>query len=299
MSERFEIVFAGTGSPLGNPDRCGAGQVLVAGETHVMVDCGWGTARKLQPAGVRPNLIDIALFTHMHSDHITDVPDFLFLRWTGGATTPLRVYGPIGTKETMEGFAQALRLDIGYRLAHHGDALHPDGIKLVVTELAETPEPKEFLDAGGMKLESFDVDHFPVKPAFGYRATFDGRAVVLSGDTALCDTLTNASRGVDMLVCEAMNAPMWEQRRAAVQGMGMAREAKLLGDVPSYHISTMEIAGVARDANVGEVVLTHILPAIAANDEQEAAFIAGMSETYSGPVRVARDATRIAITKRS
>jgi ribonuclease Z len=147
MSERFEIAFLGTGSPLPNADRCGAGQVLVAGDTHVMVDCGWGAARRLRPAGVMPQSINTALFTHMHTDHMTDVPDFLFQRWTGGATTPLRVYGPEGTREVMEGFMQALRLDIGYRLAHHGDKLHPDGIKLDITELPATPEPRSFLEA--------------------------------------------------------------------------------------------------------------------------------------------------------
>ena len=87
MSSRLEVVFLGTGSPLGYTDRCGAGQVVVAGDTHVLVDCGWGAARRLVPAGIRPADIDIAIFTHMHTDHITDVPDFLFQRWTSGATT--------------------------------------------------------------------------------------------------------------------------------------------------------------------------------------------------------------------
>lgn len=298
MSERFDVVFLGTGSPLGNPDRCGAGQVLVAGDAHVLVDMGWGAARRLTPSGIRPNIIDTALFTHMHTDHMTDVPDFLFLRWTAGATTPLRVYGPVGTREVMDGFMQALRLDIGFRLAHHGDKLHPDGIKLEVTELPATPDPRAFLEIAGMTLESFEVDHFPVVPAFGYRATYDGRTVVLSGDTSLCDTLARASRGVDMLVCEAMNAGMWQQRIAAVGAMGMERESKLLGDVPSYHINTDEIAGLARDAGVGEVVLTHIIPPISTDPEQVAAFIAGMSDVFPGPIRVARDTERVPVVKR-
>ena len=109
MTERFEVVFLGTGSPLPSADRCGAGQVVVAGETHVLVDCGWGAARRLVPSGVRPNIIDVALFTHMHTDHMTDVPDFLFQRWTGGATVPLRVYGPDGTQEMINQQAQSFK----------------------------------------------------------------------------------------------------------------------------------------------------------------------------------------------
>ena len=298
MSERFEIVFLGTGSPLGNPDRCGAGQVVVGGDTHVLVDCGWGAARRLTPAGVRPNLIDTAIFTHMHTDHMTDVPDFLFQRWIGGATTPLRVYGPDGTQEMIDGFLLALRRDIGFRIAHHGDKLHPDGINVEVTEVAATAEPRAFLELGGLVFESFEVDHFPVVPAFGYRVTFGDRIVVISGDTSLCDSLLEASRGADMLVCEALNAPMMRQRIEAVKAMGMTREAGLLGDVPSYHIATDQIATLARDAGVGEIVLTHVIPPITNDEAQVAAFVAGMSNVYGGPVRVARDTERIPVVKR-
>lgn len=127
MDERFEIAFLGTGSPLQNADRCGAGQVVVAGETHVLVDCGWGAARRLVPTGILPALIDTAVFTHMHSDHMTDVPDFLFLRWTGGANRPLNVFGPEGTQEMIDGFLMALRRDIGFRLPITGTSSTPTG----------------------------------------------------------------------------------------------------------------------------------------------------------------------------
>lgn len=298
MAERFEIVFLGTGSPLGNPDRCGAGQVVVAGDTHVLVDCGWGAARRLTPAGIRPNVIDTALFTHMHSDHITDFPDFLFLRWTAGATVPLKVYGPQGTREVVDGFMMALRQDIGFRIEHHGDKLHPDGIRVDVTEVPATPAASRVFDAAGLLVESFEVDHYPVVPAFGYRVSFDGRTAVLSGDTSLCDSLASASRGVDMLVCEALNLPMMDQRIGALKAAGRTREAGLFGDVPSYHITTEQVATLAASSAVGEVVLTHIIPPISNDAAQVAAFTAGMEQIYTGPLRVAHDTERVSVTKR-
>ncbi len=299
MTERFEVVFLGTGSPLPSADRCGAGQVVIAGETHVLVDCGWGAARRLVPSGVRPNVIDVALFTHMHTDHMTDVPDFLFQRWTGGATAPLRAFGPDGTQEMIDGFLLAMRRDIGFRQAHHGDKLHPDGIKVEVTEVPASKDPRRFLDIGGLAFESFEVDHFPVVPAFGFRMKFDGRTVVLSGDTSLCDSLAAASQGADMLVCEAMNVQMMTQLIAMLRAGGREREASLMSDVPSYHIGTLEIAQLARDAGIGEVVLSHIIPPIPNDAAREGEYIAGMSDLYPGAVRVARDMQRIPIVKRS
>jgi ribonuclease Z len=294
----FEIVFLGTGSPLPNADRCGAGQVVVAGSRHVLVDCGWGAARRLIPSGIPPASIDIIIFTHMHSDHVTDLPDFLFLRWTaGGATTPLKVYGPEGTREMIDGFLMALRRDIGFRLAHHGDKLHPDGIKVEVTEIPATAHPEAFLSIDGARFESFEVDHFPVAPAFGYRVTFDGRTAVLSGDTAYCESLAVAAKGADLLVCEALNESMLQQLIALLRAGGREREAGLIGDVASYHIATGEIARLAREASVGQVVLSHIIPPIPNDEERERAFMSGMSDAFTGPIVVARDMQRIAVTK--
>jgi ribonuclease Z len=298
MPERFEIVFLGTGSPLPSADRCGSGTVVMAGDQAVLVDCGWGAARRLIPAGVRPVTIDTAVFTHMHTDHITDVPDFLFLRWTAGAQRPLRVFGPEGTREMIDGFLAALRRDIGFRLAHHGDKLHPDGIKVEVVEMPATPAPERVMQIGDLCIESFEVDHFPVVPAFGYRFRHDGRTAVLSGDTSWCASLQEASREADMLVCEALNTPMLDARIAAARAMGMTLQASLLEDVPSYHIATPEIAALARDAGVGEVVLSHIIPPITNDPAQADAFVAGMGDVYKGRITVAHDGLRVPVTKR-
>jgi ribonuclease Z len=297
VTERFEIVFLGTGSPLPSTERCGAGQIVVAGGENIMVDCGWGAARRLRPAGVDPGSINVALFTHMHTDHMTDVPDFLFQRWTGGATVPLRVFGPEGTQEMIDGFLLALRRDIGFRLAHHGDKLHPDGIKVEVTEVPVSKSPEQFLEVAGCAIDAFEVDHFPVVPAFGYRVRFDGRTVVLSGDTTYCETLAKASEGADLLVCEAMNIPMIEQLITMLNAAGRGREASLMEDVPSYHIGTLDIARLAKEARIGEIVLSHIIPPLPADDEREAAFMDGMSAVYGGRIRVARDMQRLPVTK--
>ena len=298
-TEQFEIVFLGTGSPLVNTDRCGAGTVIAAGANNVLVDCGWGAARRLIPSGVRPATVDVALFTHMHTDHMTDVPDLLFQRWTGGATTPLQVFGPEGTQEMVDGFLLALRRDIGFRLAHHGDKLHADGIKVDVTELPATKAARPFLDIDGLRIESFEVDHFPVVPAFGYRAAYGGRTAVLSGDTSFCESLAQASAGADMLVCEALNEDMMEQLIAFLRQSGRERDAGLMGDVPSYHIATSEVARLAAAAGVGEVVLSHLIPPIPNDEARETAFMAGMDALYQGRIRVARDTQRMPVLART
>ena len=299
MAGQFDVVFLGTGSPLPSAERCGAGNVIAIDGANVLVDCGWGAARRLMPAGVMPGSIDIAIFTHMHTDHMTDFPDFLFLRWTGGATRPLRVFGPEGTQEMVDGFLMALRRDIGFRLAHHANKLHPDGIKIEVTEVSVSAKAETFLNVGDLRVESFEVDHFPVVPAFGYRFTLGDRSVVLSGDTSFCESLLAASQGVDMLVCEALNLPMLEQRILALRAMGMTLQASLFEDIPSYHIATPDIARLAKSAGVGELVLSHVIPPITNEAAATKGFMQGMDEIFGGSIRVAQDMQRIPVTKRA
>ena len=97
-----------------------------------------------------------------------------------------------------------------------------------------------------------------------------------------------------MLVCEALNVTMLRRMIEALKP-NAPLQAGNLEDVPSYHISTLEVAELARDAGVGEVVLTHLLPTIASQDAMEALFVQGMSEIYSGRIRVARDTQRVEV----
>jgi ribonuclease Z len=246
-----------------------------------------------------PSSIDTAVFTHMHTDHITDVPDFLFLRWTSGARTPLRVFGPDGTREMIDGFLMAMRRDIQFRQAHHGDKLHPDGIKVEVTEIPATATPEKVISVDGMTIESFEVNHFPVVPAFGYRMHFEDRTVVMSGDTTFCESLLHASEGADMLVCEALNVSMLEERTKFLRALGRELQASLFEDIPSYHIPTEEIARLAATSGVGRLVLSHLIPPIASEGPEVESFVSGMSDLYRGPIHVARDGERISIEKKA
>ena len=295
MAQPFDVVFLGTGSPLPSPDRCGSGHVIVAGTEHVLLDCGWGAARRLLASGVLPSAIGTVLFTHMHSDHITDFADFLFLRWTAGARRPLQVFGPEGTRETVEGFLQALRRDIAFRSAHHGEKLHPDGVAVEVTELAATPDPAPFLERAGVVFESFEVDHFPVVPAFGYRVRFDGRLAVFSGDTKLCPSLARAAQGADLFVCEAMNTAMMEERIAWLRTNGRDLQAALLEDALTYHTDILDAARLGQEAGVRLLVIDHLLPPVPNSGPDLERFVAGVRDRYGGDFRVARDTERIPV----
>ena len=288
----LELTLLGTGSPLPSTTRCGGGQVVRGGDALILIDCGWGVARRMQQAGIRTPDLDAVFFTHLHSDHITDFADLLMTGWTGGRATPLPVYGPRGTRETVEGFQQALKADVGYRIAHHGEKLWPGALACEVHEVEANDDAQVISTIGDLEVSAFLVDHRPVTPAFGFKVSRGDRTIVFSGDTLKCDSLVRAAKDADMLVCEAFNYDLMDRRIALLKQMGNPNVAALLTDAKDYHIQPKEAAEVAREANVKRLVLTHIIPPIDPGADELKEFLAGMSDIYKGTITVGSDLER-------
>jgi ribonuclease Z len=293
MSAALEITLLGTGSPLPSANRCGAGQVIVSGDDRVLIDCGWGAARRLLATGIPLGSINHLFFTHLHSDHISDLPDLLMMRWTmGGAAKPLTIHGPEGTREMVEGFRAGLNPDVRYRFAHHGEKLSREGIECVVREVPATAEASHIAQVGDIGVASFEVDHFPVVPAFGFRVEARGKSAVFSGDTKTCASLVRASKGADMLVSEAVHLGMMQDRIVMLRKANNERMAEMLVEACDYHAPTLEVAEMARDASVGHLVLSHVIPPIPNDGPIAEAYCAGMAEIYAGPITLATDGQR-------
>jgi ribonuclease Z len=238
--------------------------------------------------------VDNVFFTHMHSDHITDLPDFMMMRWTmGAAMNPLHVYGPQGTREAVEGFRAALNPDVRYRFAHHGEKLSREGIEVVVHEIVADANVSHVAAVGGINVGAFTVDHRPVEPAFGYRVDAAGASAVFSGDTVKVQSLVDAARGADVLISEAVHLGMMGDRIKMLRGAGNERVAVMMEEAVAYHAPTLDVAEMARDAGVAHLVLTHVIPPIPNEGPLVEQFVAGMSDIYAGPITVAQDMQKL------
>jgi ribonuclease Z len=286
----LDLILLGTGSPVHVAHRFGPSQVLTDGTTRVLVDTGWASTLRLVQAGIPPQSIDAVFFTHLHSDHTTDLADFLVMRWVGGIRHAIPVYGPAGTKRMVHGFQEAMAADTKYRLDHHGDKLWDGGLAADVTEIEAGEEPVQVAQIGDVTVTAYEVDHRPVKPAYGFRFEKDGRSISVSGDTNPCAGLLKGARDVDILVCDSMNVAMMRQVEDRLRAIGNTVQASLLEDAHDYHADIKDMAALAQQAGVKHLVLSHILPAIV--DEQAALFTAGLDAIFHGKLTVGRDLER-------
>jgi len=233
----------------------------------------------------------MALFTHYHSDHVGKFGELIVNRTIRGSKTSLPFIGPRGARQIVNGLLSAYDLDNKYRKDHHKDKWNEKGMDVKVHEKS----PGVVHDEGGVKITMFEVDHFPVKPAMGYRFDYKVKSVVVSGDTKRVPQMTEMAKDCDVLVHEAVNKTLI--KRAQKIGGNLVdlseRMWKMTLEMMDYHTSTEEVAEIARDANVKKLVLTHMVPAPATNLAGEALFISGMRKTYKGPIKVGRDGMEI------
>jgi len=243
--------------------------VVREGET-LLFDCGEGTQRQMMRYGVSFGLADI-FFTHLHADHVIGVIGLLRTMSLQGRTEPMRLFGPRGAARMLkraEDFAvdrlafplEVTELEPGQNVARKDYAIVPYAADhrgaralgfAVVEEIRKgrfnpdrarelgVPEGPLWGEIHRGRPVTLD-DGRVIDPSELVGAPRAGRKVVITGDTRPCQGTIDAARDADVLVHEATFGDE-EAERAVETGHSTAREAAI----------------VARDANVGTLVLVH------------------------------------------
>lgn len=265
------MTLLGTGTPAPVMNRFGPSILVEAGGQKLLFDVGRGALQRLTQANVKWRDVQGVFLTHLHSDHVVGFPDLWLTGWiTTGRDAPLRVWGPSGTKKMMSHLEQAYEFDIGIRVSD--DRASADGVGLLAEDIAAG----FVYEKDGVKVTAFDVDHAPVKPAFGYRIDHAGRSVVLSGDTRFSENLIRHAEGVDLLVHEVV-APETYRR----DGIAPERAKSIIA-----HHTTPEQAGeVFARTKPRLAVYSHIARPTATEQD----LIVPTRKNYAGPFEIGED----------
>lgn len=287
----LHIGFCGTGSPLPSRTRGEACTVVIAGGRLFVFDAGEGAARTLGGMGLPLDRLEGVWLTHLHSDHFNGLGNLALQRWAGtSAAAPLPVFGPEGVGEVTDGLTRAYRIDSTYRIAHHGPAVVPPaGFGLAGRAIA----PGRVYNRGGVQITAFAVSHAPVTPAFGYRIAYRGKSVTITGDTAPFPGLAQAAAGSDVLVSEVLSPRLVTRLQSGLARSGQANRAKIMGDIPGYHIAPEDAARAASAARAGLLAFTHVVPALPRF--LEPALLGEAERHFAGPIWIMRDGDVISL----
>jgi ribonuclease Z len=274
----FRVTLLGTGAPPPLLDRFGPSTLIEVGSEKFIFDAGRGAMQRLHQLGIPFADITGIFLTHHHSDHVVGFVDLWLTGWIGRPwgmrKTPLRVWGPEGTKQMMEHLPKAFHVDI--RVRSH--SYPPEGVKLEADGINEGM----VYDRNGVRVTAFEVDHGGEDlPAFGYRINYRGHSAVLSGDTTFNENLIRHADGTDLLVHEVTATA------------GAAAESKeQLQRISSNHTTPDQAGVVFSRAQPKLAVFNHLLLFGGAKSED---LIPMTRKTYRGPLEVGDDLMRIDI----
>lgn len=275
-SPSIKVTLLGTGTPQPIMERFGASILVQAGSESLLFDAGRGCLQRLRQINVSYDKIDALFLTHLHSDHITGLPDLWLTGWlVSKRAVPLDVFGPTGTREMLNYLQKAFAFDIKMRV--EDDKRSEDGSKFVVAEIQQGV----VYEKNGVKVTAFLVDHYPVVPAFGYRIDYSGHTVVLSGDTRYSENLISFAKGADLLIHEVAIAP-----------------DTLSKSDPQYHIlmhhtTPEQAAKVFNKVHPRLAAYSHI---VKIHGLTEADIMKRTKATYSGPLIMGEDLMSFSIS---
>ena len=275
--DALSAAVCGSRSPLPSPGRAETCILVAAGDDLFVVDIGDGSNQNLRSWNIDFSDIQAVLITHLHSDHIADLPGLHQNAWVvGERSSKLKVFGPEGVDQLTQGIEMAYANDYVFRNEHHGDAIAPLEYAGFDTSVIDLNDPVIF-DNGELKITAFKVVHEPIDPALGFKFEYKGRSLVITGDTSFTQSVIDNSMNVDVLFHEAQANHMLAVIENLQRSLGMDLLATILDDITTYHTTLIEAAEVANKANVKKLVFYHLTPA-PRNYLQEIMFIRGVDE---------------------
>ena len=273
------VQILGSGGPALSPERASAGYLLwVGGQARMLIDMGGGAYLRFGQSGAETSDLALVAISHLHPDHVSDLPALLWLSHTV-RTEPLPIVGPSAGKGAAGPTGNDVAPDFQTFLSRLfdeksgafqvlGGALggKGNGVRLNVSTVdVLKAEPTTVFEGQGLKVTALGIPHANM-PTLAYRVETPDGAVVFSSDQNGTDPkFVDFARDADTLIMH-MQVPA-----------GTANNP--------LHAAPAVVGRLAQNARVRRLIVSHIG---LAGPVLEAA-IADLKTAYTGPLTVAAD----------
>ncbi len=269
----MKLLFLGTTASIPTKDRNASALALAYRGEVLLFDCGEGTQRQLMLSNLSFMKVKKIFISHFHGDHFLGISGLLQSFSLNKRKPRVEIYGPVETvkfmKRLMEvGYfgltfpievkemAPGEKLDFGNYTVTAIKANHP--IPTLAYLFKEKSRPGRFnkekaLALGVPEGKSFGMlqrgrgvtleDKSEITPDMVMGPERQGRSMFYTGDTAPCEDITVAAKGVSVLVHEATF---------------MAKHQEKGNEFG--HSSAGQAATLAKEAGAKKLFLTHISP---------------------------------------
>lgn len=264
----MRTVFLGTSSMVPTKRRNVSGVFCEHHGDCYLLDCGEGTQRQMNIAGLNRHRVNTVLLTHWHGDHVSGLVGLLQTKEKIPDPDPVTVVGPKGTKERMHHLLRSAVFNVSYEISvvevdqgskiirNDSTVVTVDqvdhGIPCVAYRIMERKKRRVRMDAlrdqgvpegphiGDLQRgesieydgEVYDVDTYTYVP--------DQIGVSYVVDTSPCQGADRIAREADVLICEATFDEANKERANSYN-----------------HMTAKDAARIAQRAGVDRLYLTH------------------------------------------
>ena len=280
----MEITFLGTGAGIPSKQRNVSSVMLNLSEenNHLwLFDCGEATQHQILHTTLKPRKMNKIFITHLHGDHIFGLPGLISSRSFLDGNDLLTIYGPKGIQQFVETALTVSDTHLSYPITFveitETGVIYEDDNFIVdtmfldhgVPSLAYKVKEKDRLgELNAQKLRDQGIKPGPIYRDIKmneqiiledgtviYRKDFlgadkKGRSIAIFGDTRYHASYANFIQNVDVLIHEAT----------------FAADNDTLAN-KYHHSTTKQAAWLAKQANVGTLLLTHISSRYQKEDE--------------------------------
>ena len=269
----LDVCLLGTGGMMPLPNRWLTSLMLRYNGSSMLIDCGEGTQVAIREKGWSFHGLDVICFTHFHGDHISGLPGLLLSMGNAQRQQPVTLIGPRGLKRVV------------------------DSLRVIAPELPfelqyiEIEEKEEVFEINGYEIKAFRVNHnvicygynvnikragkFMVEKAKEHNIPVQCWSLLQKGDVVIRDGVTYTPdmvlgperKGIKLTYCTDTRPVQSIVENAAKSDLficeGMyGEEDKIAKAKENKHMTFAEAATLAKEAEVGELWLTHYSPSL-------------------------------------
>ena len=269
----LDVCLLGTGGMMPLPNRWLTSLMLRYNGSSMLINCGEGTQVAIREKGWSFHGLDVICFTHFHGDHISGLPGLLLSMGNAQRQQPVTLIGPRGLKRVV------------------------DSLRVIAPELPfelqyiEIEEKEEVFEINGYEIKAFRVNHnvicygynvnikragkFMVEKAKEHNIPVQCWSLLQKGDVVIRDGVTYTPdmvlgperKGIKLTYCTDTRPVQSIVENAAKSDLficeGMyGEEDKIAKAKENKHMTFAEAATLAKEAEVGELWLTHYSPSL-------------------------------------
>jgi ribonuclease Z len=280
--DEMRVIMCGSGMPMPRLKQAAACLLIELGNGDKFIfDMGNGSLERLYALGIPPDYLDKVFLTHLHADHMGDLPTFYITGPQNNRSVPLRVWGPGGGGTRPEWGTKAalghMQEMWAWMTGTLTGTIDTRAFSLDVTEYDWSKVNNVIYDENDVVIRSIPAIHFEQSASFILE--WNGLTLGFSGDSLPNKWWLEHTQGIDLSIHECIFTP----------NMAMAKwsfsEQEALNAMTTIHSNPTFFGRVMAMTRPKHAVAYHFQ-----NDADTLPLVmSAVEKVYDGPVDYAQD----------